>query len=413
MFAQWRNRRRRVHSPLRESALKVIYISQGNIPSKWAHTFQAMKMAEGLAKHVDCLTLVTGGGLFSSRTASVDLTEWYGLRYPFRVKRLPVHWRLSEPFFAGYRYPKFDWAAVLFARFRFPDLVFTRSPYAGYLSAKVRLNTILETHIEIEHPEFHHVVAACHSPHLHGVVTVTNYLRDSYVQAGVPEAKAVVCPDGVDLASFANLASPEVLRKELGLPIGQKIATYCGHLYEHKGVYCIFEAARQTPTVLFCLVGGWPNEIARCRAAAQDLRNVRFMGFVPNRQIPKYIKASDFLLLPNSMRHAQANTTSPLKLFEYMASERPIIASRIPAFRQLLRHKRNAYMVEPDSGKAIHNAICRLCKAPELCREISSGAWRDVQGFTWSNRARQVLGCFGVKVGRRDADCLHHYRVRD
>ena len=59
--------------------MNLIYISQGNIPSKWAHTFQAMKMADAFAKQVDSFIMVTGGGLLPSQLPAVDCGEWYWL----------------------------------------------------------------------------------------------------------------------------------------------------------------------------------------------------------------------------------------------------------------------------------------------------------------------------------------------
>ena len=377
-----------------DKTLKIIYISQGNIPSKWAHTFQAMKMAEALAGQVDSLTMLTGGGVLSSQSSTVDLAEWYGTRHRFHIVRLPVHWRLDEPLFTGYRYPKFDGAAALYSRLKSPALVFTRSPYAGYLCVRLRLNTIIETHIETDHPEFQRVIAACRMPHLHGVVTITDYLKNAYIKAGVPESKILVWPDAVDLSGFTNLPSQQMLRDELGLPSATRIATYCGHFYEHKGVSHVIAAAKYLPDVLFCLVGGWPRDIELCQKQARGLKNVHFAGFVSYQQAHKYLLSSDFLLLPNSMQYRQAYSTSPLKLFEYMAARRPIIASDIPAVQGLLRHRENAYLIEPDSAAAIASAIQVLADDLDLSAQIVEQAGEDVQQFTWARRAEDILSYF-------------------
>lgn len=374
--------------------MRVLYISQGNVPSKWAHTFQAMKMAEALGRQADALTLLTGGGLLPSRAPAVDIASWYGIHDNLRIVRLPVHARLAAPLFEGYRYPKFDLAAAFYARVKSPDLVFTRSPYAGRLTAKLNLKTIIETHVETEHPEFRHVKRACRAQGFLGVVTVTDFLKDRYMGAGVPESRIIVCPDAVDLSRFEKLPAKSVLRQELALPSAAQVATYCGHLYEHKGAFQIIEAAKQTPKTLFCFVGGWPADIERCRKTAEGLSNIYFAGFVPNDLVPKYLAASDFLLLPNSMKHQQAYATSPLKLFEYMAARRPIIASKIPAFDRLLRHRENAYLIEPDSVKAIVLAIQGLGEDPALCAAMAEHAWEEVQKFTWERRAKKILGHF-------------------
>src|SRR5262245_35330526 len=116
--------------------MKIIYISYGNIPSKWAHTFQAMRMAEAFAKKSDRFCLLTGGSIINNRS-DFDINEWYGIRHPFKITKLPVFKNLRDPLIGGYRYPRFDKAAAIYSRVASPDLVFTRSIYAGCLCARL------------------------------------------------------------------------------------------------------------------------------------------------------------------------------------------------------------------------------------------------------------------------------------
>jgi len=377
--------------------MRMIYISQGNIPSKWAHTFQAMKMAEALMKEVDSFTLLTGGGLFPPRRSPIDPYEWYGIRSHFPLVYLPVHWRMKEPLFSEYRYPRFDRLAALYARLLSPDLVFTRSPHAGLLTAQLKLETIIETHMETYHPEFKRILQAAAYTSLRGLVTVHEFLKTSYVKAGFPEAKIYVFPDGVNLEAFDSAMAPKMLRSHLGLIEERPLAMYCGHLYPEKGAKFLIDAARYLPDTNFCVVGGWPEHIEQFKQEAQGVPNIRLTGFVPNNLIPKYLMAADILLLPNSNAHHHAFGTSPLKLFEYMAANRPIVASRIPAFISILAHKRNAYLVEPDSGRAIAEGIRAVLGDSELSQRITTQARADVKAFTWKRRARDILKYFGFR----------------
>ena len=107
-------------------------------------------------------------------------------------------------------------------------------------------------------------------------------------------------------------------------------------------------------------MGGWPEDIERLRERARGCETVRFEGFVANSRVPGYLAAADVLVLPNSGRFPQARTTSPLKLFEYMASRRPIVATRIPALAGLLRHGENAWLVSPDCAESLAEGILRV-----------------------------------------------------
>jgi glycosyltransferase involved in cell wall biosynthesis len=228
-------------------------------------------------------------------------------------------------------------------------------------------------------------------PSLRAFVTVTDALRDDWIAAGVPAARIHVWPDAVDLERFQALPPASEARAQLGLTHEGSLVVYCGHFYPAKGVPCLVDAGRLLPKATLLLVGGWPEDIERMRAEARGCETIHFTGFVANERVPLHLAAADVLVLPNSARTREAHTTSPLKLFEYMAARRPIVATRIPAFEGLLRHGANAWLVAPDSPEALAGGIERVLAAPSLAAEIAEQAWRDVQKFTWKRRAAEIL----------------------
>jgi glycosyltransferase involved in cell wall biosynthesis len=166
---------------------------------------------------------------------------------------------------------------------------------------------------------------------------------------------------------------------------------YCGHFYDEKGVPSLVDAARLLTKATVQLVGGWPADIERMQARARGCESLRFAGFVANALVPLHLAAADVLVLPNSARFPQARTTSPLKLFEYMAARRPIVATRIPALAGLLRHGENAWLVAPDRPEALAEGIGHVLASPALGERLAEQAWRDVQNYTWRRRAAGIL----------------------
>jgi glycosyltransferase involved in cell wall biosynthesis len=376
--------------------VNVFCISQGNVPSMWAHTFQIMKMAEAFSEHVDCVTLLTRGALFSSRQSQVDLCEWYGVEPTFQVRRLPLSFLPREKLISAVYSPPFAMLAAWYAWAHQPDLVYTRYPLAGCQCLRLGLDTIIETHADVDTPEFAGIRQACLHPKLRGVVTVNDYLGERWLAAGVPPDKLLVWPDAVSLKPFQRPLDKPALRARLGLPQDSALVTYFGHFYEEKGVHYLVEAARSLPDVRFLLVGGWPADAEKLRARAHGQKNVEVVPFVPNKDMPKYLGASDVLVLPNSAKHEFALRTSPLKLFEYMAARRPVLASAIPALRSILSHRDNAFLVEPDSPSAIVEGVKTLLADPLLAEGIAERAFTFVQRHTWSRRARDILMRFGM-----------------
>jgi glycosyltransferase involved in cell wall biosynthesis len=382
--------------------VKVLYLSPGNLPSKWAHTFQVVKMAEALAAQVERLELVTARSLLPSRINRIDLHGWYGVSPQLRIVRLPVHARLRGECFSHDASPRFDFVAAWYARLRRPDLVYSRSIPAAERCAASGLATIVESHIPVGHPQFAQLRAAADHTALRRLVTVSEVLREEWIAAGLPAAKISVWPDAVDLERFEHSPPLPAARDALRLPREGALAVYCGHFYDEKGVPTLVDAARLLRKATVQLVGGWPADIERMRERAQGCETLRCCGFVENARVPLHLAAADVLVLPNSARFPQARTTSPLKLFEYMAARRPIVATRIPALAGLLRHGENAWLVAPDSAEALAEGIESVLASPALAERLAEQAWRDVQNYTWKRRAADVLATLAA-AGPGDA----------
>ncbi len=178
------------------------------------------------------------------------------------------------------------------------------------------------------------------------------------------------------------------------LPQDKKIILYAGsfYLYDWKGVDVLLEVAQKlnAENWLFVLVGGNAKEIKEIQNKYQ-LENILLVGHQPQNEIPIYLKAADILVLPNKKGfEASEKYTSPLKLFEYMASGRPIVASDLPSIREIL-NENNAVLVEPNNAKALAEGIKKVLSNPELVDKISQKAYEDVKNYTWGKRVSQIL----------------------
>ena len=102
----------------------------------------------------------------------------------------------------------------------------------------------------------------------------------------------------------------------------------------------------------------------------------------------EFIEKADLLVLPNSAKDKMSLFTSPIKLFEYMASKRPIVASSLPSIKEILIDNKNAILFEPDDhidlAKKINLALSKDCKY------IVNNAYDDVKVYTWDIRAEAI-----------------------
>ncbi|MGH2396839.1 MAG: glycosyltransferase family 4 protein [bacterium] len=180
----------------------------------------------------------------------------------------------------------------------------------------------------------------------------------------------------------------------VGLSHDGKIVMYVGHFYGWKGVDTLVRSAtRLGPRVAVFLVGGKAGDVESIRdlIASVGATNVHLMPFQPPGRIPQFLKAADVLVLPNtSGSENSVYYTSPLKLFQYMAAGKPIVASDLPSLRQVLGPE-NALLVRPDDPEALAQGIQRVLNEHEEAARRAKLAQEQVREHTWEKRARRVL----------------------
>ena len=117
-------------------------------------------------------------------------------------------------------------------------------------------------------------------------------------------------------------------------------------------------------------------------------------GRVPHHDVPYILKAADCAILTGNESEAiSAKYTSPLKMFEYMASGCPIVAQDLPSFREVLNNE-NSFLVEPGNAKTLAEKIAWVFddKNKESVKRIAAKALEDVRNYTWQQRVHGILG---------------------
>ena len=140
--------------------------------------------------------------------------------------------------------------------------------------------------------------------------------------------------------------------------------------------------------VLFYIVGGAPKQNDPLRRFASA--HVRFVGFVEPHRVPLYQSAADVLVLPNTPHGDISSYTSPLKLFEYMAAARPIVASDQPVLMEILRDGENAVLFRSGDPSSLADGIRKVLADERLAARMTTQARKQVEGYSWLNRARRI-----------------------
>ena len=215
---------------------------------------------------------------------------------------------------------------------------------------------------------------------------------------GLAENKIFREPNAVQIEEFDIQATKKEARDKLELPPNKKIALYTGHLYSWKGADTLALAARELSSdYLIIFVGGTPEDVNRLKHIYGNNPNILITGWKPHRDIPLWQKAADILVLPNTGKvNISKFYTSPMKLFEYAASKRPIVASHIPSITELV-DDRAVFFVPPDDPSELARAIERVCGDDRLSQSKSLYAYSWVREHTWQKRAGRIVSFIGLR----------------
>lgn len=354
--------------------MKLLFATSIKYPSPFANRIQTGEMAKAFAR-------VLGDGFyFGGRNLPPDAGAMNLLRIEGSKRSAIFAWR----YLTAIRR-----AGITHVYCREKRLLFFMVLYYRIFFRSMPLKFFYEEHAKPERTLWYRYFIT----RIDGVVALASIIAKELEELGA--GHVAVIPHGVDIRMFDIALSRTEARERLALPDGP-LAGYIGSFKTmgsvEKGMTTLLAALPllDRAGIAFVSVGGSEDEAAAFerRAGEAGVGRARFIPRVERHLVPVYQKAFDVLILPvpaNEYRYML-----PLKVFEYMASGTPILASDVPSVRDILTEE-NAVLVPPDAPAALADAVEKLLKEPERARALASKARRDVEGCSWTARAERVL----------------------
>jgi len=201
----------------------------------------------------------------------------------------------------------------------------------------------------------------------------------------VSPGEYAVIPPGIDLERFKNTYRNR-------FPTKRSITIlYVGRLDKRKGILFLLKAFKklreEVSDVGLVIVGGGPLEAkAKEFAAKNNLKGVRFVGFVHEEELPRFFAEADLYCAP-----ATHGESFGIVLLEAMASGLPVVAFANAGYREVLKGEGAEFLVPPEDVEGLAEVLIILAKDEELRKRMSRWSLKEVEQYSWDNVGPRIL----------------------
>lgn len=396
---------------------KIIIIYNSRVPTEKANGYQTFKTAESLIMNNKKVEIWAPKRFNLEQLKTQDIKAYYNLLYKPKIVKINVIDFLGLIKFENIftKYSKFISNIILTITFSigvFVRILFNQDKDTIYFTRDVNIASFLITiypfirnklFIELHNlPSIRFrlnrqikILKKCA-----GIITLTKVMRSELIKNNLKQNKILYEPDAVDISQFKIKMGKNDARRILKLPTDIKIFLYIGNFHtlgNEKGIPEILKSInclKLNEKFIIYIVGGPLERVKKYREIIHkykiDFEKIVFLGRQEVKTIPIWLRAADILLMPHPNTTFYQKYVSPLKLFEYMCSRNPIIASNLPSIKEILEHKKNSYLVDAGSFESLAKAIEFITRYKKFANQIAEKAFNDVDNFSWFKRGQRI-----------------------
>ena len=328
--------------------------------------------------------------------SDTNVYSYYGLKNNFEIKYLP--WSKNYQIINSIIYRFSSVYSAMYAIFNRHDYILGRDINACIISILIGIPTILELHQPPETLGIFQKLFLCSitsRKNMLGIIVISAYLKEKYINFDLKlKNKILIAHDAADEIQRAN----DIPSKNDKIQVG-----YVGQLYRGRGMEIIKEVARYCEHMDFNIIGGMDEDIKKWKNECSQINNINFYGFVTPIKARQCMYEQDILIAPytNVVTVLGKNDTSkwmsPLKLFEYMATKKPIICSDIKVLKEVLIDGYNCLLCDPKSIAKWVSALNRLSNDKNLRMVLADNAYSTFKNnHTWEIRTNNIIKKFIV-----------------
>ena len=356
--------------------MKIAYIAETSLSNKSAYTQHVLKMCDAFSQNNNDLSLFLPNNKKEITFLSIKKKFLLNSKKKFKIYSV-LNFKVKNFFSRSY----FAFNVIKLIKEDKFDLILTRSFIASFFLSCFKIKHFLEIHSEIKSITKFLMIYLnfINSKYIIKLILISNALNKIYK---IKRDKVLILHDGVDINNFKK----RITLKQI------KIATYVGSFYKGRGIEIIQELASKFKNIEFRLYGDKIDNLKKTS------RNIKFLGHINYSKVPSVLSKSHVLLMPYanqvSVRAKNINTAnycSPLKMFDYLAAGKIIMSSKLDGICKILKHKKNAIIVDKYHKDNWIEELNNLLKNRYNIRKISKNSFDTAKKNTWNKRVIKIM----------------------
>ena len=363
--------------------MKIVYLLNSAVPSQNANSLQVVNMCNEISNLIGKVFLIA-----PNTGSKKSISEHYGINKNFELIKIKKFKKLPR----GLNYYLFSVYSIILGLSYKPDIFITRNYFTLFLLILLRKKVIFEVHTGLEFEgRFNNFIVKnfniLNSKKILNLVFITKSLKNFFFKEYKIRPKNCCV-----LSSASNLKFyyPKPRQYQGNFKIG-----YFGLLNKSRGTDFIFKLSHLDAKNKYYIFGGDKAYINKIKKKIFH-RNIILKEYLPYKKIKKMMNEMDLLILPYEKKVSAGGNfgdisqfTSPMKLFDYLASSKPIMASSLPVLREILTNKKNCIFLSDLNIYKWKLAIEKLSRDFSLREIISKNNFYLSREYTYNLRVKK------------------------
>ncbi|MCA9732595.1 MAG: glycosyltransferase family 4 protein [Deferribacteres bacterium] len=230
------------------------------------------------------------------------------------------------------------------------------------------------------------------------VITQSNALSDYYIKQGIPATKITMITNGADIEKFAPREKDTKILDKHNLH-GKTVIGWVGAGISWTGIGILVETIgkllRENKNLALLMVGSKENmeEMQKSLVTEEIADQVVLAGFIPFGQVPNYVSCMDIVLAPYP--DFDFFYASSMKLFEYMAAGKAIVATEVGQIAEVIEDGKNGFLFNRQNVAGLYEKISKLVASKDLREELGKNARIDAEKiYNWDIIAARMIDVF-------------------